>query len=103
MDFPERQELSVRISMQNNFSQVRHAIRVKSWMASLIRLWERFATWTPSDAQIRRMAQNAQRWGDIADKTLKTAVVLIAIYFAFEIGWAFRPEGPAHCIFGGCQ
>lgn len=54
-----------------------------------------------SATRYRNLAAFALRACDIADRCLKGAVILIALYFFVEFGRAFLPGGPAHQLLCG--
>ena len=59
--------------------------------------WQRLMEWTPTDKEIEVI-------GDVAhllDVCVKGAVIAAALYFAFEVGTAFLPGGPAWRVLGG--
>jgi uncharacterized membrane protein len=69
-----------------------------------LRRWWAFAmAWTPTDAQLRRMAEALRRTSNICDFWLKVAVIAAVIYLAAEIVPAFLPGGAVERIFGGAR
>jgi hypothetical protein len=64
--------------------------RMAAWLRSLP---ERIEAWQPTERQIT-----------ICDLWVKTAVICIALYLAFEVGRAFLPGGAASTVlFGGTK
>ncbi len=63
--------------------------------------WERLMQWTPSDEEVRRIADLAYASLRFLDLCLKAAVVAAVIYFAFEMAAAWFAGGSAARVLGG--
>jgi len=69
----------------------------------LTRIKLALATYVPTDKQLRRLAAWLERVGKTADKMLKVAVILAAIFFFAEVVSAFLPGGAVARLIGGSR
>jgi len=65
--------------------------------------WQRLMRWTPTDAQLRQVADWMRSAGSILDNAVKVVVVLIACYLIGEIIWAFWPGHIVSRVIGGLR
>jgi hypothetical protein len=57
--------------------------------------------WSPTDAQLRRLAERLIRLSKVASRILHVAAILAALVVALEIGMAFLPGGAVSRVLGG--
>jgi hypothetical protein len=65
--------------------------------------WSRAMAWTPSEQQMHSMVQAIGKTAAVLDCAIKTAVVLVVLYLAIEIGSAFLPGGAVSRVLGGLR
>jgi hypothetical protein len=82
------------LTTQVRGSHVEIKVRLRAW-------WAFAMAWSPTDAQLRRMAELLRRTCSICDLWLKVAVIAAALYLAASILPAFLPGGAVERIFGG--
>jgi hypothetical protein len=78
-DFPGRGDLIV--------SSRNHQDAAPDW-------WQRLMRWTPTDRQLDSFTDWLMRAAPVADRLLKTAVVLAVLYLLLSFAKVFLPYGP---------